>query len=230
MLGVNSSHDGRNRHESASELLPSHAAASALPVQTALPAEPRLPVLSADAEGRFIAANPRQRAGVAAPRVCGAVRRRLPEDANGRLQLVGVTACGDADWEIAPYQEPRPCGCRGCRPSRPAPCLLRVNIPVVCQVQAECGQVLRGESVLTTDVALPIRCVQAECWRNQMMVLPCVRLIDGGAPVCADDCRPPVFDCTIELLVEAYMTRWEACGTPAPTCPDLPLFPPPPFG
>ena len=52
----------------------------------------------------------------------------------------------------------------------------------------------------------------------------------GGAPVCADDCRPPVFDCTIELLVEAYMTRWEACGTPAPTCPDLPLFPPPPFG
>jgi hypothetical protein len=27
MLGVNSSHDGRNRHESASELLPSHAAA-----------------------------------------------------------------------------------------------------------------------------------------------------------------------------------------------------------
>jgi len=105
-----------------------------------------------------------------------------------------------------------------------------VNIPVVCQVQAECGQVLRGESVLTTDVALPIRCVQAECWRNQMMVLPCVRLIDGGAPVCADDCRPPVFDCTIELLVEAYMTRWEACGTPAPTCPDLPLFPPPPFG
>ena len=77
MLGVNSSHDGRNRHESASELLPSHAAASALSVQTALPAEPRLPVLSADAEGRFIAANPRQRAGVAAPRVCGAVRRRF---------------------------------------------------------------------------------------------------------------------------------------------------------
>ena len=230
MLGVNSSHDGRNRHESASELLPSHAAASALPVQTALPAEPRLPVLSADAEGRFIAANPRQRAGVAAPRVCGAYVGGLPEDANGRLQLVGVTACGDADWEIVPYQEPRPCGCRGCRPSRPAPCLLRVNIPVVCQVQAECGQVLRGESVLTTDVALPIRCVQAECWRNQMMVLPCVRLIDGGAPVCADDCRPPVFDCTIELLVEAYMTRWEACGNPAPTCPDLPLFPPPPFG
>lgn len=114
----------------------------------------------------------------------------LPEDANGRLRLVGVTACGDADWEIAPYQEPRPCGCRGCRPSRPAPCLLQVNIPIVCQVQAECGQVLRGESVLTTDVALPIRCVQAECWRNQMMVLPCVRLIDGGAPVCADDCRP----------------------------------------
>lgn len=104
----------------------------------------------------------------------------LPEDANGRLQLVGVTACGDADWEIAPYQEPRPCSCRGCRPSRPAPCLLRVNIPVVCQVQAECRQVLRGESVLTTDVALPIRCVQAECWRNQMMVLPCVRLIDGA--------------------------------------------------
>ena len=71
MLGVNSSHDGRNRHESASELLPSHAAASALSVQTTLP------VLSADAEGRFIAANPRQRAGVAAPRVCGAVRRRF---------------------------------------------------------------------------------------------------------------------------------------------------------
>lgn len=230
MLGVNSSHDGRNRHESASELLPSHAAASALPVQTALPAETRLPGLSADAEGRFTAANPRQRAGVQR-RACVALYvGGLPEDANGRLRLVGVTACGDADWEIAPYQEPRPCGCRGCRPSRPAPCLLRVNIPVVCQVQAECGQVLRGESVLTTDVALPIRCVQAECWRNQMMVLPCVRLIDGGAPVCADGCRPPVFDCTIELLVEAYMTRWEACGTPAPTCPDLPLFPPPPFG
>jgi len=77
MLGVNSSHDGRNRHESASELLPPHAAASSLPVQTALPAETRLPGLSADAEGRFIAANPRQRAGVAAPRVCGAVRRRF---------------------------------------------------------------------------------------------------------------------------------------------------------
>lgn len=154
----------------------------------------------------------------------------LPEDVTGRLRLVGVAACGDADWEIAPCQPPRPCDCHACRLSRPAPCLLRVNIPVVCQVLTDCGQVLRGESVLTTDVSLPIRCAQAECWRNQMMVLPCVRLIDGGAPVCAEGRQPPVFECTIELLVEAYMTRWEACGGCVPVCPELPLFPPPAFG
>lgn len=150
----------------------------------------------------------------------------LPADTRGSLRLIAVSACGEADWSIAPCQAP--CDCRNCR-CRPSPCLLRVNIPVACQVRNECGAVLRGESLLTTDVALPLRCSQAECWRNQMMVLPCVRLIDGGAPVCADTCSVPVFECTLELLVEAYMTRWEAYGS-VPACPELPLFPPPPFG
>ena len=149
----------------------------------------------------------------------------LPADTRGALHLTGVSACGEADWELAPQQSP--CDYRSCC-RRPSPCLLRVNIPVVCQVQVDCGSVLRGESLLTTDVALPIRCAQAECWRNQMVVLPCVRLIDGGAPICAESCAVPVFECTLEVLVEAYMTRWEACGN-APACPDLPLFPPPPF-
>ena len=57
--------------------------------------------------------------------------------------------------------------------------------------------------------------------------------LDGAIDALSDALEPMLrlaHDCTIELLVEAYMTRWEACGSPAPTCPDLPLFPPPPFG
>lgn len=131
----------------------------------------------------------------------------LPE---GMMTLTDLRVCGETIWEPLPAS----CGNQ---------LLLKVSIPVLCTVRDCCGCLQTGHSFLETTVALCLTCPVPECWRHQVAVLPCVRLICGATSDCG------CFEATVEVLVEAYLLRPEACrqGQPRPACMDLPLFPPP---
>ena len=137
----------------------------------------------------------------------------IPDSAQLPLTLINVVACGECSWEPLPGESNRVCQ-------------LRVTVPLCCQVRDQCGTVFTGHAALTVDVPLRLSVSPSECWRNSVMVLPCVRLVCLPCP--ADG---TVFEVQLEILVEAYMTRWEPCltGTPRPACPDLPLYPQPCF-
>lgn len=138
----------------------------------------------------------------------------LPLGAEPPLTLMEVTACGQCTWEILDCDSPRAMA-------------LRVHVPLICQVRDRCNRLYTGRSAITVDVRLRLSVPQAECWRGSLMVLPCVRLI---CIPCSE--QTPTFDVLLEVLVEAYLARWEPClsgGAPKPACPDLPLFPQPCF-
>ncbi len=125
--------------------------------------------------------------------------------------LLSVTACGTCRWEILP--------CEGSRQW-----IVRVTYPVACLVRDGCGSIHTGHSEICTDVTLRLPVPPQECWRNSLVAFPCVRLVCAA---CGGE--EPVFDATLEVLVEVWMTRWEPCmvGVPQPVCPDLPLYPQP---
>lgn len=101
---------------------------------------------------------------------------------------------------------------------------LRVCIPVECQVRDANGCVYNGRSVVETEASLRLSFPVCECWRSQLMLLPCIRLIQPVTTRCE-----PCFRAEVELLLESYLTRWEPCmvGVPKPVCPELPLYPQP---
>lgn len=138
----------------------------------------------------------------------------LPLGAEAPLTLLEVTACGQPSWETLECDDPRALA-------------LRVRVPLACQVRDRNNRCYTGRSAITVDVRMRMSCPRSECWRGNVMVLPCVRLICVPCPE-----ETPSFDVLLEVLVEAYMTRWEPClsGEPQkPCCPDLPLFPQPCF-
>ncbi len=130
-----------------------------------------------------------------------------------RLCLSGLSECAEPPYTLvsvaaAPQQpswemQPQP---------SPGRLLLHVAVPLVCQVRDRCGAVYTATATLESDVCLRLACSPAECWRNALMVMPCVRLC--SIPCNSDDC---CFDAQLEVLIDAYMTRWEPCK-PQPAC------------
>lgn len=138
----------------------------------------------------------------------------LPMSAEAPYTLLEVTSCGQPSWELIDCDDPRTVK-------------LHVHVPLMCQVCDRCNRRYTGRSAITADVCLRTNCRRSECWRGSVMVLPCVRLICVPCPA-----EQPTFDVLLEVLVEAYMARWEPCLSgepPKPCCPDLPLFPQPCF-
>ena len=138
----------------------------------------------------------------------------LPACAEGPLTLLEVTACGQPTWESDDCGDPRATW-------------LHVHVPLSCLVRDCKGCYHTGRAAITADVRLRHSHSRSDCWRGQIMVLPCVRLI---CIPCASE--RPIFDVLLEVVVEAYMIRWEPClagPEPKPCCPDLPLFPQPCF-
>ena len=135
----------------------------------------------------------------------------LPEHAPRPLKLTAVCAAGEPVWT----QTQDVCRRRLC---------LQVNIPLCCQVEDGCGCVHCGRSVVTVDAAMPLPMAAAECWRGTMMILPCVRLVNGGCAA-QDAC----FDARLEICLACYMVRWEHLMAPCKSqCPPpLPLYPQP---
>ena len=107
-------------------------------------------------------------------------------------------------WEIASSPNPH----RMC---------IHVWVPLCCRVKDGCGNVYTAEAEAEADVPMQLTMPAAECWRNTLVVLPCVRLV----------CAPQVSDtlcitAQLEMIVEAFLTRWEGCmvGMPKPVSPN----------
>ncbi|MBE5803413.1 MAG: hypothetical protein E7316_02765 [Clostridiales bacterium] len=133
----------------------------------------------------------------------------LPCCAQPPFALCSVSPCGEPCWE--PLADGRSLR-------------FRVTVPLLCQIRDACGCLHHGHAAISTEVCLTASCPIAECWRSHMTVLPCVRL------VCADCTQDACFTAQLEVLVEAYLLRWEPCVTDRPckpSCPELPLYPQP---
>ena len=101
---------------------------------------------------------------------------------------------------------------------------IRVRIPVCCQVMDSCERLHGASAVVKVEAALRLCCPPSECWRYQLLFLPYVRLLDAE---CSEECG--VFRVRLEVRLEWYQLRPEVCGIrrPEPSCPELPLYPPP---
>lgn len=133
----------------------------------------------------------------------------LPACAQPPFTLVCVSPCGEPAWEPVPDGRPLH---------------FHVCIPLICQVRDACGCLHCGKACISANICLSAACPLPECWRSSMLVLPCVRL------VCACASQDTCFDAQLEVMLEAYLLRWEPCMSSQPCkprCPDLPLYPQP---
>ena len=134
----------------------------------------------------------------------------LPSCAKPPFTLLAVSAEESCSWETMP------------QPSC-ARMLLRVRIPLRCQVRDCNGCIYAGRSSIETDVALQMNVRAQDSWRASVLVQPSVRL--ACHPCTSENA---CFDAQLEVVVEAFLTRWEQCRPcrAQPACPqDLPLYP-----
>ena len=133
------------------------------------------------------------------------------------LQITGIDPCAEPPYTLLsvdagsapPRWEVLPCQSRGMM-------ALHVWIPLCCRVRDGCGNTFTGNAEAETEISLRLTMPPHECWRSTLVVLPCVRLV----------CAPQPSDtlcitAQLELLAEAYLTRWETClaGVPKPVSP-----------
>ena len=137
----------------------------------------------------------------------------LPCDARPPYQLLMVQQSGAPPW-WTPLEN---------KGSRRQLCV-RVFIPVCAQVRDGCGAYHHATSVVEVDTHLSPACPLSECWRHSLVIAPCVRLCQS--PVCSEE---RCFDVRLEVSLDMYLTRPEpfSVRSCAPSCPDLPLYPPP---
>ena len=115
--------------------------------------------------------------------------------------LVSVSASGEApQWQPLPQQPP-------------GQLCLHVCIPLTCQVRDCAGCTHTASAAIEVDAVMRLQAPQCECWRATLMLLPCVRLV--CPPPCAEG---PCFCVQLEVLLEAYLTRWEPCVHGKPGC------------
>ena len=166
---------------------------------------------------------PDKQQGVLLNRIVCCDRRFIPSLC-ADLKLEGLPCCAKPPFRLTMVQQ------SGAQPwwapleSKGSRLRLRVTIPVCCQVQDACGEYYSATSTVEVEATLAPQCPSSDCWRNSIIVVPCVRLCPP--PVCSEDC---CFQARLEVSLELYMTHPEPCmmRKPAPPCPDLPLYPPP---
>ena len=125
----------------------------------------------------------------------------LPEYLRPPLMLVQVSAgCEPPQWEIMPGE-------------RPTQHCMHLQLPLTCQVRDCTGCTVCTSAYIEADAILHLCAPSCECWRTNVMVLPCVRMV----------CPPPCsscgcFDAQLEIAADVYLTRWEACATKHDPC------------
>lgn len=158
-------------------------------------------------------------------RVVARERRSIPCLCT-ELKLEELSPCAQAPFRVLmvqqsgkqPWWTPLDGGC-GDRRLR-----IRVFIPVCCQVMDAQQKLYCASAVVETETTLQPPCPPSECWKHQLVVVPCVRLLE-----CAECCDCAPCRVKLEVQLEVYLLHPET-GTmrkPEPACPELPLYPQP---
>ncbi|MBQ8536899.1 MAG: hypothetical protein IJ461_05780 [Clostridia bacterium] len=151
------------------------------------------------------------------PRVLGTGREWLRRWGTC-LEVTGIDPCAQGPFTLVSV-------CLGTPQIRGGESCCHVLLPLECQVRDRKGCLHTASACLTLDVGVRLNCKWEECWRHQWVALPCLRLI------CPPPCSETLcFEVTLEIMIEVYLIKWEACSLGAPpkmACPDLPLYPPP---
>ncbi len=117
----------------------------------------------------------------------------LPDCLRPPLMLVSVSAgCQTPQWELLPGD-------------RHNEACVHISIPLICRVRDCSGCTFSAPACIETDAVLRLPMPFAECWRANVLVQPCVRMI----------CPPPssacgCFDVQLEVAAEVWLVRWEA--------------------
>lgn len=103
-------------------------------------------------------------------------------------------------------------------------CTLCVSLPVTVRLCDSCGRSCIQPASVDVETALPHSFAHAaDDPRSTLLILPCVRLARAEC-ACGG-----VFRVQLAVSLEIYLLRYEicCCGSPKPTCPQLPLYPQP---
>lgn len=123
----------------------------------------------------------------------------LPDCLRPPLMLVQVSAgCEQPRWEIIPG-------------NRPSQLCVQLEIPLNCQVRDCNGCTVCGTACIDAETMLQLCIPACECWRTNVMVLPCVRMI---CPPSCSQCS--CFDVQLEIAADVHLTRWAACTAMKP--------------
>ncbi len=101
---------------------------------------------------------------------------------------------------------------------------IRVFIPVCCQLCDGEGKTLHTTAVVEAEVSYRPACPPHEHWRNNLFIVPCLRLTGGDR--CSDDGS---FCVQLEIHLEIYVLRPEPCAMHRHASPEkpIPLYPQP---
>ncbi len=137
----------------------------------------------------------------------------LPDCAKPPFQLISVQQSGAQPW-WEPSKKNAGWG----------QAIFHVFIPVCACVRDASGCEYFCPAVVEMDACLRLKCAPNECWRYNLIIVPCVRLV--CAPVCSNDL---CFDVELEVVLELFLIHWEPCFTrpPKPECKEKPLYPQP---
>ncbi len=138
---------------------------------------------------------------------------RIPRAAVPPYTLQSVTVSSEP-----PLWDELPCDRRGTMQ-------LLVATALICVIRDARGECYQAPATLSRRVCLRLSCALGDCWRRQIVIQACVRLLN-----CPQGCQDGCFEALLETQIEAYATALCVAGRPdTPECPfdDRPLFPPP---
>ena len=164
---------------------------------------------------------PPQPEGVLLPRIVAHEKRTLPRVCTSiHLEPIPECACGCLNL--------RQLHCSGSQPhwrEKYDAChgrTLCLSIPVCARLFDSCGRAYTAYGELEAEITLPPR---FDCAADRMLFIqPQVHLL-CAQPTCQHD----VFDVEVCIALDLYLLHLQPClSRPCrPSCPDLPLYPPP---
>ncbi len=163
--------------------------------------------------------------GVLLSRIVCSERRLFPALCV-KLCPEGLPPCAQPPYELLMVQQSgaQPYWTPLDTPAHDSRMCIKVMIPVCCQIRDDCGQCYAARAEVPVEARLNPGFARCDCWRYQFVFAPCVRL--RCAPACS---RDGCFEVELEISLEIYVTQLAPCAArpSEPSCPDLPLYPPP---